>query len=29
VEALHAGDATLAGRKMHHLIAALSEVEQF
>ena len=29
VEALDAGDATLAGRKMHHLIAALSEVEQF
>ena len=29
VEALHSADATLAGRKMHHLIAALSEVEQF
>ena len=30
MEALDAaGDATLVGRKMHHLIAALSEVEQF
>ena len=29
VEGLDSNDATLAGRKMHHLIAALSEVEQF
>jgi len=29
VQHLEPGDSTIAGRKMHHLIAALKEVEQF